>query len=293
MVTAAAPTVGLLHPGEMGAAVGAALLASGIPVLWVGQGRSKATRERADAAGLTDAGSLPELLRASSVVLSICPPEAAHGVAELVAANNFQGVYVDANAISPKSARMIEKLIRERGSAFVDAGIIGGPPGPEAAHLYLSGEGASAVALLFACADHLTTTVLEGPAGTASALKMCYAAWTKGSTALLLAALAAADALRVDQALLEEWKESQPELAMRLERTVQSAPRKAWRFVAEMEQIADTLEAAEVPGGFHRAAAEIYSRLARFRKHTTGPTLEELLRAVGDRDSKGTVKQKN
>jgi 3-hydroxyisobutyrate dehydrogenase-like beta-hydroxyacid dehydrogenase len=210
-------------------------------------------------------------------------------LAEQVAASNLQGVYVDANAISPKTARMIETLIRATGCAFVDAGIIGGPPGPEEAHLYLSGEGAPAIALLFAGADHLTTTLLDGPAGTASALKMCYAAWTKGSTALLVAALAAADALGVDQALREEWQVSQPELAERLERTVQSTPRKAWRFVAEMEQIADTLEAAKVPAGFHRAAAEIYSRLARFQGRTPGPSLEELLRAARQRDSRAAI----
>jgi len=273
--------------------VGAALIASGVPVLWVGQGRTQGTRQRAIAAGLTEAGSLPELLRASSVILSICPPEAARQVAQQVAAGNFQGVYVDANAISPQTARMIERLTRESGIEFVDAGIIGGPPGPDEARLYLSGEGAAGIALLFAGADRLTTTVLEGPTGAASALKMCYAAWTKGSTALLLAALAAADALGVDRALREEWMVSQPELAARLKRSVNSTPRKAWRFVVEMEQIADTLEAVEVPGGFHRAAAELYSRLARFQDQTPGPSLEELLQAARHQDSKAAIGDAN
>ncbi|MGC1185093.1 MAG: NAD(P)-binding domain-containing protein, partial [Candidatus Dormiibacterota bacterium] len=114
------PTVGLLHPGEMGASIGAGLQALGIPVLWSSAGRSQASRARAEAAGMTETPSLAALLQASSVVLSICPPEAAEQVALEVASGHFQGVYLDANAVSPQKVARIAQLIEGSGGAFVD-----------------------------------------------------------------------------------------------------------------------------------------------------------------------------
>jgi 3-hydroxyisobutyrate dehydrogenase-like beta-hydroxyacid dehydrogenase len=261
--------------------VGAALRSRGVEVLWVGEGRSQSTRDRASAAGLTETATRPELIGASSVVLSICPPEAALQVAGQVAADKFEGVFVDANAISAQSARQIEELIVESGARFVDGGIIGGPPAPGGdTRVYFSGTGAAAVAAMFEDSDRLTAMVLEGPVGAASALKMCYAAWTKGTTALLLAVRAAAAEMDVEHPLLREWELSQPELVGRFARIVTSTPSKAWRFVAEMEQIAESFDAVGVPGGFHRAAAEVFSRLAQFQNQKPGPFLEELLAAV-------------
>lgn len=117
---------------------------------------------------------------------------------------------------------------------------------------------------------------------------MCYAAWTKGTTALLLAVRAAAAEMDVEHPLLREWELSQPELAGRLARIFTSTPSKAWRFVAEMEQIAESFDAVGVPGGFHRAAAEVFSRLAQFQNQKPGPSLEELLAAV-QRPNRETV----
>jgi Domain of unknown function (DUF1932)/NADP oxidoreductase coenzyme F420-dependent len=249
--------VGLLHPGEMGAAIGALLAAGGHDVLWASAGRSDATAARAHGAGLTDAGSVAALARRSDVVLSICPPHAALEVADALA--SFEGVFVDANAIAPATARAVGA---RAGGAFVDGGIVGPPPrAPGDARLFLSGARAHEVAALFG-EGPLEPIVVGAEPGLASALKMAYAAWTKGSAALLLAARATARAHGVEEALRAEWERSQPALAARLAAAEHSAAAKGWRWIAEMEEIAATFEAAGQPGGFHAAAAQVYRRAA-------------------------------
>jgi 3-hydroxyisobutyrate dehydrogenase-like beta-hydroxyacid dehydrogenase len=254
-------TIGVLHPGSMGAAVGGALAGAGHEVLWVSGGRSAATARRAEAVGLTDAGTLGALLERSAVVLSICPPDAAAEVAAEVA--GFDGIYVDANAISPHRATEIAQRV---GPAYVDGGIVGPPPvRPGTTRLYLSGDPgpAHAVAALFA-GTALDARVLEGHGATAaSALKMAYAAWTKGTAALLLATQRTAGALGVADALHEEWAISQPQLEARLAAAGESATSKGWRWVGEMREIADTFESAGQPGGFHRAAATVFDGYPR------------------------------
>lgn len=252
--------IGLLHPGDMGAGVAAALRRAGHDVLWASDGRSAATNARAEAAGLADAGTVADLARHSSVVVSICPPHGADDVAAMVAETGFGGVYVDANAISPGSARRIAEVIGAAGGTFVDGGIIGGPPTPtHSTSLYLSGPQAPDVAELFRDTT-VSTSVVDATVGSASALKMTYAAWTKGTAALLLAIRDVARQEGVDEALLAEWARSQPDLANRSARAEQSAAEKGWRWVAEMEQIAATFGAAGAPSGFHEAAAEVYRR---------------------------------
>ncbi len=244
--------VGLLHPGEMGAAVGAVLQSRGHDVLWASEGRSAGTARRAAEEGLEDAGSVAELARRSDVVLSICPPHAALDVAGSVA--RFEGIYVDANAISPATSREVAARVRR----YVDGGIVGGPPRePGDARLYLSGEDAPTIAGLFQ-ASPLEPVVLSGPVGTASAMKMVYAAWTKGSAALLLAVRETARAEGVEDALLEEWATSIPGLEERSLRAARSAEAKGWRWVGEMEEIAATFASAGQPDGFHKAAAEVF-----------------------------------
>jgi 3-hydroxyisobutyrate dehydrogenase-like beta-hydroxyacid dehydrogenase len=170
-----ADVVGLLHPGEMGAAIGAVLRRRGMDVLWASEGRSAATRVRADAAGLRDAATVAALARDSDVILSVCPPHAAADVA--ASAAGFDGVFVDANAVSPEAARRIGGTL----ARFVDGGIVGGPPtNDDGPRLYVSGAEAEHVAALFA-GTTVDARVLSGNVGEASALKMTYAAWTKGS----------------------------------------------------------------------------------------------------------------
>ena len=271
-------TVALLHPGEMGAAIGACLGGRGLRVVWASAGRSAATRSRAKAAGLEDLGPLERALGAANIVLSVCPPHGALALAREVAGHGFSGIYIDANAISPATVRNIGRLVEASKATFVDGGIIGPPPIPGASsRIYLSGERARDIAALFA-GSSLEAIPLEGPAGAASALKACYAAWTKGATALLAAIRALAEHEGVEAALLGEWKLSQPELQKRSE-AVTAQARKAWRWIGEMEEIAVSFEAAGLPGGFHLAAADLYRRLEGFRGGTAPPALAEVTAA--------------
>jgi 3-hydroxyisobutyrate dehydrogenase-like beta-hydroxyacid dehydrogenase len=248
------PSVGLLHPGAMGAALGAALVGNGHEVFWASTGRSEATRARAEADGLRDVRTLDVLAECSDIVLSICPPEHAATVASDVRAAGFDGLLFDANAIAPETARAI--------APTVDGGVIGGPPRVAGTtRLYLSGSRAAEVADLFT-GSPLEALVLDDRIGTASALKMTYAAYTKGRAALLLALRATARANGVDRYLLDEWAISQPDLAAISDFAAASSEPKAWRWIAEMEEIASTFAAAGQPDGFHRAAAEVYRQVA-------------------------------
>lgn len=233
--------VGLLHPGEMGASVGRVLLRNGHDVLWASEGRSDATRARTHS--FRDAGTVAALAEHAELVLSICPPHAAVEVARSV--RGFDGVYVDANAISPMRAREVAALHPR----YVDGGIVGGPPDEPGTKIYLSGSGAAAVAALFVGSNLEPRVVAD-----ASAVKMAYAAWSKGSAALLLAIREVAAHFGVE----DEWRLAAPELAERLPRAEHARETKGWRWVGEMEEIADTFTAAGQPDGFHRAAARVY-----------------------------------
>jgi 3-hydroxyisobutyrate dehydrogenase-like beta-hydroxyacid dehydrogenase len=246
--------VGLLHPGEMGAGIGGALRAHGDTVLWTSSGRSAATAERAGRAGLEDAGDAAELCRRSEVVLSVCPPHAAVEVAR--AAEGFDGIYVDANAISPQTARTIGGIQ----GRFVDGGIVGPPPRePGSTRLYLSGAEAESVAALFV-GTSIDARVISTEPGAASALKASYAGWTKGSAALLLTVRELARTEGVEDVLLEEWRLSLPELEERSRSAARSAHRKGWRWIGEMEEIGQSMSARGLPPGFHEAAAEVFRR---------------------------------
>jgi 3-hydroxyisobutyrate dehydrogenase-like beta-hydroxyacid dehydrogenase len=229
----------VMHPGAMGSAVAAALPQ---PVFWVPAGRSQASAQRAREAGLETV----EDPRSADVILSICPPDQALALAQSL--HGFEGVYVDANAVSPATAAQIAQLQPR----YVDGGIIGPPPHqPGTTRLYLSGASAPDVAELFN-GSILEARVVED----ASALKMVYAAWTKGSAALLLATRASARELGVEADLLREWETL--DLLPRLEAAERARTEKGWRWVGEMQEIADTFAAAGQPEGFHRAAADVY-----------------------------------
>jgi 3-hydroxyisobutyrate dehydrogenase-like beta-hydroxyacid dehydrogenase len=238
----------------MGSALGAALVAAGHEVLWASEGRSPETARRAGA--FTDVGDAAALARRAEVILSVCPPQAARDVARSVA--GFEGVYVDANAVSPETVHALGAETRH----FVDGGIIGPPPlAAGTTRLYLSGPDAAEVARLFD-GTNVDARLLSTEIGDASALKMTYAAWSKGSAALLLAIRAVARAEGVEDRLVAEWSLSARDLEARSERAARSAAAKGWRWVAEMEEIAATFDAAGQPDGFHRAAAEIFRRFS-------------------------------
>jgi hypothetical protein len=173
----------------------------------------------------------------------------------------------------------VGRVLEAAGASYVDAGIIGPPPVPGASvRLYVCGGRANEIAALFqGCI--LQAITLEGPVGAASALKVCYAAWNKGATALLAAIRALAEQEGVDAALLAEWKISLPDIPKRSEMVTVSA-RKAWRWIAEMEEIAASFEAAGLPAGFHLAAADIYRRLEGFKDAAEKPSLAEITAAL-------------
>jgi 3-hydroxyisobutyrate dehydrogenase-like beta-hydroxyacid dehydrogenase len=246
----------------MGIVVAVSAQNSGNEVLWASETRGSATRERASQAGLRDAGTLTKLCEVCPVMVSVCPPEFAEEIAEQVAQRSYQGTYVDANAIAPERVKRIARRLEEQGAQFVDGGIIGPPTMTRnRTWLYLAGEHARGIAQYFS-GGPIETEVLAGGVGRASALKMCFAAYSKGSIALGYAVLAAAERLDVLEDLKRQWNRSGPSLP-ELEREISRAVPKAWRFVAEMREIAATFESAGLPPEFHQAAAEIFRRFPR------------------------------
>jgi 3-hydroxyisobutyrate dehydrogenase-like beta-hydroxyacid dehydrogenase len=272
--------VGILHPGDMGISIAASAQNSGSEVYWVSEGRSPQTTARANKHALMDVHSLDELCQTCSIILSVCPPHAAETVAQQVLAHSFRGLYADLNAISPMRAARIGEAMAAGGINFVDGGIIGGPAWePNATWLYLSGKEAPRLASCFS-AGPLQAEVIGGQIGKASALKMCYAAYTKGSTALLCALLAAAENLDVRPELEQQWSYDDAGFVERTQQRVRRVTAKAWRFAGEMDEIAETFAETGLPDGFHRAAAEVYRRLADFKDQTAPPSLAEVLAAL-------------
>jgi 3-hydroxyisobutyrate dehydrogenase-like beta-hydroxyacid dehydrogenase len=272
-----AERVGILHPGEMGSAVAAAMRNSGHSVYWVAEGRSHRTRARAESAGLTDAGTLANLCATCSVIVSVCPPEFAQELAASVLQHDFRGTYLDANAISPQHKRSIADRMQPRGVQFVDGGIIGLPPTARGqTWLYLSGQNAQQVTGCFT-GGPMECEVIGTEPGKASALKMCFAAQSKGSIALLIAVLSVAQ----NEGVLEDLQRQRTRMAPALptEGHILRAAPKAWRWAPEMQEIAATFEAAGMPPEFHKAAAEIFERLREF-KDVDGATLEDVLRKL-------------
>jgi 3-hydroxyisobutyrate dehydrogenase-like beta-hydroxyacid dehydrogenase len=266
-------TICLLHPGEMGAAIAGCLVRNGTRVVYASENRSCASVERAKTEGLEDAVTLASALSEAGAVLSICVPSGAVEVARNVAAANFKGIFIDANAIAPATTREIGRIVEAAGATFVDGGIIGLPPTPKrVARLYLSGTQATAITALFN-GTQTEAIAMPQPIGAASALKMCFAAWSKGETALLAIVRALANHEGVDDTLINEWRRSMPGVAEQSEHIVQRAW-KAWRWSGEMEEIAASFEDAGLPSGF-LANAEIYRRLADL-KDQKEPTREDI-----------------
>ena len=266
----------LLHPGQMGVTIGQALIRSGHEVRWVAQGRSQQTRQRAHRSGFTETAELIEAFDGADAVVSVCPPSEAQSVMDQVLGCGYQGLYLDANAVAPETA---QAMARKLGDRYIDGGIIG-PPAQTAGstRLYLSGSGADA-ALKWFDDDILGVVTIGSDASAASSLKMCYAAYTKGSSALLLAVRALACSLNVEDALLNEWSLSQAGLETRAKATARGTAAKAWRFSGEMAEIATTFAGAGLPNGFHLAAREIYDRMGPL-KDSADADLELVMNAI-------------
>ena len=275
--------IGIVHPGEMGVSIAASAINSGHEVYWTSENRSDKTRLRAEKYGLVEVESLTQLCQTCGIIFSVCPPHAAEDVANSVIEYDFKGYYLDANAISPGRAKRIGELMEADGVRFVDGGIIGGPVRkPKETWLYLSGKDANVIAECFANGP-LETKIIGDEIGKASALKMCYAAYSKGTTALLAAILAAAEWLGIRDELYRQWELDNMDLAKQAEGRMTRVTAKAWRFEGEMHEIASTFLEAGLPDGFHKAAAEVYHRLARFKDSSHPSALDEVFTALLDR----------
>jgi 3-hydroxyisobutyrate dehydrogenase-like beta-hydroxyacid dehydrogenase len=250
----ARPVVGVLHPGVMGTALGAALKPVAGAVIWAAAGRSYATAKRAEVSDLVGVPDLAELARRSDVVISCCPPSAALDVAREVAAavagRSAAPLFVDANVVAPGTVRAIGQLLGP--GNVVDAAVVGPPArAPGRSVLWLAGARAEAMRLLFE-GSPFTPRVLPGGLGVASALAACYGLETAGTAALRAAAAAAARRCGVEETLREELARTAGDRAV-------GAPE---RRAEEMDAAADALAALGLPDRFARAAAEVYRRLA-------------------------------
>lgn len=259
-------TVAILAPGDMGHHVGAVLRAGGLRVITQLAGRSARTRALAEAAGIENVPDDATLVRAADIVLSILVPAEAPVLAERIAAAlraaGESPLYVDCNAIAPQTAQQIGERIEAAGGRFVDAGIIGPPPRPGAlsTRFYASGTDAAAFARLGEFG--LDVRVIGERPGDASAVKMCYAALTKGTTAIMTQLAVAASRLGVSAPLREEFALSQPAMLERMQRAVPAMVPKAHRWVGEMEEIARTFEAAGLTPRTFEGAAALYAMVA-------------------------------
>jgi 3-hydroxyisobutyrate dehydrogenase-like beta-hydroxyacid dehydrogenase len=265
MNATAQPVVAVIAPGMMGAAVGARLVEHGLNVLTSLQGRSAETAKRANAAGMTAAPD--EEIAAADFILSIIPPGDAVTLAQRLApalqASNAKPIYVDCNAVSPPTAERVAASIAPTGCPFVDAGIIGSPPKPKEAgpRIYASGKEAPRFATLKQYG--LDIRVLDGPLTAASALKMSYAGITKGTQALGAVMMLAATRGGTADALLAELELSQPHMLGFLHRSLSIMPPKAYRWIAEMHEIADFVGEDPAAHELYTGAAHFYEEIAR------------------------------
>jgi 3-hydroxyisobutyrate dehydrogenase-like beta-hydroxyacid dehydrogenase len=256
------PVVAVIAPGAMGAPVGKRMAEHGLKVLTSLQGRSAATVARASAAGMTAASD--EEIAGADFILSILPPGDALPLAQrfapTLAASNSKPVFVDCNAISPPTVARIAAAIAPTGCPFVDAGIIGAPPRPDYAGPTFYASGADAPRFAALGRFGLAIRVLEGPLSAASALKMSYGGITKGITAIAAAMFLAASRGGSADALFRELKESQPQLLAWFSRQIPNIYSKAYRWVAEMEEVSDF-------AGDNAASKDMYAAVAEFYQH--------------------------
>ncbi|MFB8272955.1 DUF1932 domain-containing protein [Streptomyces sp. NPDC055955] len=254
------PTVGILHPGSMGAAVAACAQANAAEVLWCETGRSPATAKRAAQFGLTPVATLGELLDRGDIVISLCPPAAAEDLAHDVAELGFTGVYVEANAINPERSQRSAALL-EPAATVVDGGVVGSPPvRGKTPTLYLSGpaDATERIEALFA-GTAVQTRTLGAEVGKASALKLSYASFQKTSRVLAALAVGMAREHGVDQELIEVASRRTDSYLAEPEYVAKTAAR-AWRWGPELGEAADTLAAAGLPPEMLRAAASTLAR---------------------------------
>lgn len=258
------PTIAIMAPGGMGAAVATRLVQQGIEVTTSLAGRSDRTQERARAAGMRP--DEEAALAQADILLSIVPPDGALPLARRLApvlkAAGRKPLYVDCNAVGPETVAGVAAVIEATGCPFVDAGIIGMPPKPgyDGPTFFASGPHAERFAAL--AEPYLKIRTIDGPVGAASALKMCYGGITKALIAVGSAMMLAAVRAGTDEALLEELGRSQPALLAGFTRSIPDMFGKAGRWVPEMNEIAAFVGSETTEGQIYGAIARFYERLA-------------------------------
>jgi len=257
--------VGVMSPGDMGQAVALQIKAKGLKLHTALEHRSERTRALAREAGLDDVGTLARLVAECDVVLSIINPgaalEFAREIADALRATGSHTLIVECNAVAPDTVREIASVVEAAGGRFLDAGIIGPPPrGMEKANLYVSGPGATDLEQLDG--PQLIVHVLSDRIADASSLKMCYGALNKGTQALWLDVLIAAQRLGVDGALEQQLRQSQVDIHGWALRQFPILPPKAYRWVPEMLEISQTMTSAGITSKMFEGAADIYRFVA-------------------------------
>ncbi|MBL6945513.1 MAG: NAD(P)-dependent oxidoreductase [Rhodospirillales bacterium] len=260
-------TIAIVSPGDMGHNVGKALRSEGLRIITCLSGRSERTRLLSDQAGFEDFPSLEEMIEAADIILSIMPPAAAFGASQTVAAS-IKAVgkklpYADCNATSPQTTKRIGEVISAAGASYIDGGIVGPGPGTSEnpTRFYVSGRTADAMTVIQG--PHIRVVNLGEEIGRASAIKMCFAAITKGTWTLYVAALLAAERLGITEDLHDELRNSRPKDYAEMERMVPRLPLDAERWIGEMNEISDTLSGTGITPDFHNGAAAIFELLAQ------------------------------
>ncbi len=284
--------VAVVSPGEMGAGIGSVLVADGLDVVTSLAERSGLTRTRAAEAGMRDAGSIDDVVAGCDLLLSVLVPSQAVPIAQEVAGamarTGARPVYAECNAIAPQTVARIATIIGDAGAAFVDAGIIGGPPRPgrAGARLYCSGPDTSTFQTL---AEHGLDVRRVGPRiGQASGLKMVYAASTKGTAAIWTELLVAARALDLSEALMAELGDGDGVIS-----GLADMPRRSRRWVGEMEEIAATFAGIGLTPKIMEGAADMYrlvggTPLGDLTARDPRPRLDDMLDTLAERLSESS-----
>ena len=255
-------TVAIMSPGDMGHAVGQRLLENELDVITFLSDRSDRTRALADKAGIRDIPTMAELVEQADLIMSMTVSASVSSLCQQVAdalkaTGATDTLFAECNAIAPQLARGLEPIITISGGRFVDASIIGGPPRPSySPHFYTSGRHAAELEQLNN--RGLTVLKLDGGVGQASGIKMCYAAMTKGTSALYSELLMAAELMGLTEPLLAEFQSGQPAVLERVERAIPTVPPRSRRWVSEMEEIRDTFAQLGMTPQLFEGVAEMY-----------------------------------
>lgn len=286
----AQPVVGVLHPERMGVELGRCLKEAGARVVWASEGKSAQMMELATAAGLEDVKEVQSVAAVAEIIISVTESEneKALDIASDVWSLGFKGLYVDANAVAPSTAERIADLFPNN---YVDGGIIGPPPTKAGTtRFYLSGPSAGRVAALFPSDSRVQAIQMEGAVTAASALKVTYTAWARGSTALLLNVRALAEGAGVGSALEAEWDLSYPGVTSWFRQAaVETTGVEAWRLDDEMGEVTTMFTEAGLPCHFHRGAKEVYRRLSQLRDREGPPDQAETMELILKPAKRGSV----